>query len=52
MSGIAFLYQKKELLKDLNRLIKALEIYLAEYNYTNTYQKVYDTGCRNIEYEL
>lgn len=31
LSGKAFTYQKKTLLKDLNRLISALEIYLAEY---------------------
>lgn len=76
ISGVAFSYNKKMLLNDLNRLIKALEIYLAEYvgtleiynynsdiaklnpthvlsfNYTNTYERVYDNGCRNIQYDF
>ncbi len=76
LSGEAFTYQKKTLLNDLNRLINALEIYLAEYvselniplyngsieklnpthilsfNYTNTYEKIYNIGCRRIEYDF
>lgn len=76
ISGKAFAYQKETLLKDLNRLIRALEIYLAEYvselniqmyngsieklnpthilsfNYTNTYEKIYNMGCRRIEYDF
>lgn len=76
ISSQAFTHNKKTLLRDLNRLIKALEIYLAEYvgdleiknynsdiaklnpthvlsfNYTNTYERVYDNGCRNIQYDF
>lgn len=76
ISGIVFPNTKKLLLNDLNRMIKALEIYLAEFvgeiaiknynrniadlnpthiisfNYTNTYEKVYDNGCRNICYDF
>lgn len=76
LSGRAFVSQKEKLLKDLNRLIKALEIYLAEYvselniqlyngsieklnpthilsfNYTNTYENIYNNGCRRIEYDF
>ena len=76
ISGLAFSYNKKMLLNDLNRLIKALEIYLAEYvgtldiynynsdiaklnpthvlsfNYTNTYERIYDNGCRSIQYDF
>lgn len=76
ISGIVFPNTKKMLLNDLNRMIKALEIYLAEFvgeitikhynrniadlnpthiisfNYTNTYEKVYDNGCRNICYDF
>lgn len=66
---------KSKLVKDLNRMITALEIYLAEYigemiidsynksiaklnpthiisfNYTDTYKRVYDNGCRHIIYD-
>ena len=76
ISGYAFTYQKEKLLKDLNRLIRALEIYLTEFvfdlniqsyngsieklnpthvlsfNYTNTYEKIYNIGCRKIEYDF
>jgi hypothetical protein len=76
ISGIVFPSTKKQLLNDLNRMIKALEIYLAEYvggmiinnynksiadlnpthiisfNYTDTYERVYDNGCRNICYDF
>lgn len=76
ISGEVFYHSKEELLADLNKLIKALEIYLADYvgtlevniynrdiaklnpthvlsfNYTNTYERVYDNGCRNIQYDF
>lgn len=53
MSGIAFLYQKKELLKDLNRLIKALEIYLAGIIIPIPTKKfmIRDVGILNMIYE-